>query len=120
MLKSIEALPVKTYNKVKDRGYILVDTKKVVSQNNTSKPAKQAGANLGNCDFTYDIDEETARIPSKLNVAVLKNSAHETDCEKLTYDFTILEQCADCDTEDKHGIVYKITKQPKTVGFIKR
>ena len=81
---------------------------------------QKAGTNLGNCDFTYDIDEETARIPSKLNVAVLKNSAHETDCEKLTYDFTVLEQCADCDTEDKHGIVYKITKQPKTIGFIRR
>ena len=81
---------------------------------------QKGGANLGNCDFTYDIDEETARIPSKLYVTVLKNSVHETDCEKLTYDFTVLEQYADCDTKDKHGIVYKIIKQTKTIGFMKR
>ena len=115
----IDALPLKTYKKVKDKGYILVDKVNADMITPGSKDRSQVAGSNRNCDFEYVVDEETSRIPPKLNVAVLKNSAHEKDCEKLTYDFTVLEQCVDCDAEDKHGIIYKISRQTKVVGFIK-
>ena len=72
------------------------------------------------CAFHYVIDSDTSRIPENLKVAVLKNPTSERDCMELTYDFPVLEQCVGCDSKDRYGIIYKISKQTIVIGFTPR
>ena len=120
MMLSIDTLPIGTFRKVKEKGYILVDGSSNNLHIDVSKNVPLEGIKIGTCGFKYEVDEETARIPKTLNVAVLRDSAHARDCKKLTYDFTVLEKCVDCDEKDTHGIIYKISKQTKVVGFVKK
>ena len=119
---SIDALPMRILEKVRVKGYILVapEIKQQSTESNSKSPQLQAGANGGKCAFDLVADTETSRIPKHLNVAELKDSTNEKDCIKLTYEFTVLKQCDDCDQRDNFGIIYKLSKQTKVVGFTEK
>ena len=125
ILQSVEPLPLEMMRKLREKGFIVVDDglkEKGLLNNGISKGvvSRQERTGVGKCSFRYAIDRQTSRIPRNLNVAVLKNSANEHECVKLTYEFTVLEECTDCDRNDIHGIIYKLSKQTKVVGFVER
>ena len=115
------SLPVNALRKLEERGYILVAGTSSNVSGSSSKVllSDRAGSKGGECDFDYRFDRETSRIPKVINVAVLKDPTSGVKCQKLTYEFTVLEKCDDCDRNDQHGIIYKISKQTKVIAFIK-
>ena len=115
------SLPVNALRKLEERGYILVAGTSSNVSGSSSKVllSDRAGSNSGECDFDYRFDRETSRIPKVINVAVLKDPTSGMKCQKLTYEFTVLEKCDDCDRNDQHGIIYRIAKQTKVIAFIK-
>ena len=119
LLFPTNALPVNALRKVEERGYILVAETSTYNSGSTSKDLHQIGLNSGECDFYYRFDRETSRIPKTINVAVLKDPNSRVRCQKITYEFTVLKKCDDCDRNDQHGIIYRIMKQTKVIAFIK-
>ena len=109
------------YDRIKRRGYILVDMAKKTSKgDDSSKPIskQKRGTEVGICGFRYVPDTETSRIPRVLNVAELTDPTSKAKCRKIWYDFPVLKKCVDCDSTDSNNIIYKISKQRKTIGFI--
>ena len=121
ILSSLNALPKGVTRELNKTGYILVDTARYDTDERKSKPVSSvtSGFDFGRCAFHYVADYQQSRIPPNLNVAVLKNSTHDSECMKLTYEFTVLEQCDDCQ-DGSFGIIYKLSKQTKVIGFVKR
>jgi len=118
-INNIDSLPTRILQKLKDKGYILVDPK--VGAIVKTEVTKDFGGPMGDrCAFHYVIDSDTSRIPVNLKVAVLKNPTSERDCMELTYEFPVLEQCVGCDSKDRYGIIYKISKQTIVIGFTPR
>ena len=122
LLTDAKKLTSETIKEVKQAGYILVDTSKNVSRGRISKHFQSflARANTGSCKFKDKAEKETSRIPKFINVAVLEDPTKEKECMKITHLFTVLKQCTECNNHNTHGIIYRLSKQSKVIGFRKR